>query len=79
MGGARFLRGLSRLTDPRHLTVIGNTGDDEEFFGLHVSPDLDTVVYTLAGLYLLVVNPDYVGILFQRTIGLKPTAKMPLT
>ena len=49
MGGARFLRGLSRRTDPRHLTVIGNTGDDEEFFGLHVSPDLDTVVYTLAG------------------------------
>ena len=49
VGGARFLRGLSRRTDPRHLTVIGNTGDDEEFFGLHVSPDLDTVVYTLAG------------------------------
>jgi LPPG:FO 2-phospho-L-lactate transferase len=49
VGGARFLRGLSRLTDPRHLTVIGNTGDDEEFFGLHVSPDLDTVLYTLAG------------------------------
>jgi LPPG:FO 2-phospho-L-lactate transferase len=49
VGGARFLRGLSRLTDPRHTTVIGNTGDDEEFFGLHVSPDLDTVMYTLAG------------------------------
>jgi LPPG:FO 2-phospho-L-lactate transferase len=49
VGGARFLRGLSRHTDPRRLTVIGNTGDDEEFFGLHVSPDLDTVLYTLAG------------------------------
>jgi LPPG:FO 2-phospho-L-lactate transferase len=49
VGGARFLRGLSRLTDPARLTVIGNTGDDEEFFGLHVAPDLDTVVYTLAG------------------------------
>jgi LPPG:FO 2-phospho-L-lactate transferase len=49
VGGARFLRGLSRRTDSRHLTVIGNTGDDEEFFGLHVSPDLDTVTYTLAG------------------------------
>ena len=47
MGGARFLRGLSRCTDPRRLTVIGNTGDDEEFFGLHVAPDLDTVLYTL--------------------------------
>ncbi len=50
MGGARFLSGLIRRTDPRRLTVIGNTGDDEEFFGLHVAPDLDTVVYTLAGL-----------------------------
>jgi LPPG:FO 2-phospho-L-lactate transferase len=49
VGGARFLSGLSRRTDPRRLTVIGNTGDDEEFFGLHVAPDLDTVVYTLAG------------------------------
>jgi len=49
VGGARFLRGLSRLTDPRRLTVIGNTGDDEEFFGLHVAPDLDTLVYSLAG------------------------------
>jgi LPPG:FO 2-phospho-L-lactate transferase len=49
VGGARFLRGLSRLTDPRRLTVVGNTGDDEEFFGLHVAPDLDTLVYTLAG------------------------------
>lgn len=49
VGGARFLRGLSRRTDARDLTVIGNTGDDEEFFGLHVSPDLDTVMYTLAG------------------------------
>ena len=49
MGGARFLRGLSRRIDPRRLTIIGNTGDDEEFFGLHVAPDLDTVLYTLAG------------------------------
>ena len=49
VGGARFLSGLIRCTDARRLTVIGNTGDDEEFFGLHVAPDLDTVVYTLAG------------------------------
>ncbi|HZP43091.1 MAG TPA: 2-phospho-L-lactate transferase [Candidatus Binatia bacterium] len=49
VGAARFLRGLSQRTDPRRLAVIGNTGDDEEFFGLHVSPDLDTVLYTLAG------------------------------
>jgi LPPG:FO 2-phospho-L-lactate transferase len=49
VGGARFLRGLSRRTDPGRLAIIGNTGDDEEFFGLHVAPDLDTVLYTLAG------------------------------
>jgi len=49
VGAARFLRGLTRHTDPRHVTVIGNTGDDEEVAGLHVAPDLDTVVYTLAG------------------------------
>jgi LPPG:FO 2-phospho-L-lactate transferase len=49
VGAARFLRGLSSLVDPRRLTVIVNTGDDETFFGLHVSPDVDTVLYTLAG------------------------------
>jgi LPPG:FO 2-phospho-L-lactate transferase len=49
VGGARFLRGLSRRTDPSRITVVGNTGDDEEFFGLHVAPDLDTLLYTLAG------------------------------
>jgi LPPG:FO 2-phospho-L-lactate transferase len=53
VGAARFLRGLSSLLDPRRLTVIVNTGDDETFFGLHVSPDVDTVIYTLAG----VVDP----------------------
>jgi len=50
VGAARFLRGLSSLLDPHCLTVIVNTGDDETFFGLHVSPDVDTVLYTLAGL-----------------------------
>src|SRR5271169_1913548 len=49
VGAARFLRGLNSLLDPRRLTVIVNTGDDETFFGLHVSPDVDTVIYTLAG------------------------------
>ena len=50
VGASRFLRGLSRVIDPRDLVVIGNTGDDEEFYGLHVSPDLDTLTYTLAGI-----------------------------
>ena len=49
VGGARFLRGLTRIIDPRRVTVIGNTGDDDELFGLYVAPDLDTIVYTLAG------------------------------
>src|SRR5467141_1022883 len=47
-GAAKFLRGLVRVTGQPRLRVIVNTGDDEEFFGLHVSPDLDTVTYTLA-------------------------------
>ena len=48
VGAARFLRGLRSLLDPARLTIIVNTADDETFFGLHVSPDLDTVTYTLA-------------------------------
>jgi LPPG:FO 2-phospho-L-lactate transferase len=49
VGAARFIRGLVRRVDPGQLNVIVNTGDDEHFYGLHVSPDLDTVIYTLAG------------------------------
>lgn len=49
VGAARFLRGVVRVVDPAALTVIVNTGDDDEFFGLYVSPDIDTVTYTLAG------------------------------
>lgn len=49
MGAAKFLRGLARVAGQPRLSVIVNTGDDEEFYGLHVSPDLDTIVYTLAG------------------------------
>src|SRR5580704_8070033 len=48
VGAAKFIRGLVRRVDQRYLDVIVNTGDDEEFYGLHVSPDVDTVVYTLA-------------------------------
>src|SRR4051794_20482446 len=49
VGAARFLAGLVRCVDPRDITVVVNTGDDEEFFGLHVAPDLDSITYTLAG------------------------------
>ena len=48
VGAARFLRGVVRIVPGTNLSVIVNTGDDDEFFGLSVSPDLDTVTYTLA-------------------------------
>ncbi|HUI76304.1 MAG TPA: 2-phospho-L-lactate transferase [Bryobacteraceae bacterium] len=50
VGAARFLDGLARVVPPARLFIIGNTGDDAEIHGLHISPDLDTVTYTLAGL-----------------------------
>jgi LPPG:FO 2-phospho-L-lactate transferase len=49
VGGARFLRGLKAAAPDAEITVVGNTGDDIDLFGLHVSPDLDTVMYTLGG------------------------------
>ncbi|CAN5501548.1 2-phospho-L-lactate transferase [soil metagenome] len=49
IGAARFLRGLVRATDPADLTVVVNTGDDIRLHGLHISPDLDTITYTLGG------------------------------
>ena len=49
VGAARFLRGLVEVVDPRRIVAVVNTGDDTVLHGLHVSPDLDTVVYTLAG------------------------------
>ncbi len=50
VGAARFLTGLREIIPEKDLTVIVNTGDDDEFHGLHVSPDLDIISYTLAGL-----------------------------
>jgi LPPG:FO 2-phospho-L-lactate transferase len=50
VGAARFLTGLTRLVDEEDLTVIVNTGDDVDLFGLHISPDVDIVTYTLAGI-----------------------------
>lgn len=55
VGAARFLDGLTRVVAPEQVFVIGNTGDDAEIYGLHISPDLDTVTYTLAGL----ANPKH--------------------
>jgi LPPG:FO 2-phospho-L-lactate transferase len=48
VGGAKLVYGLSKLTPAEQFTVIGNVADDFELYGLHISPDLDTVMYTLA-------------------------------
>lgn len=50
LGGSRCVDALARAAGPDAVTAIGNVGDDLEILGLHVSPDLDTVLYTLAGL-----------------------------
>lgn len=54
IGGAKLALGLSRILPPGELMVVVNTGDDFEHLGLAVSPDLDTVMYTLAG----IANPE---------------------
>jgi LPPG:FO 2-phospho-L-lactate transferase len=54
VGAARMLRGLVAVVEPASITAVVNTGDDTCLHGLHISPDLDTVTYTLAG----VINPD---------------------
>lgn len=48
VGGARMAEGLARALPAGALTVIANVGDDERFYGLHVSPDIDTLIYTLS-------------------------------
>jgi LPPG:FO 2-phospho-L-lactate transferase len=50
VGAARFLTGLVKVVDPKDVSVVVNTGDDVEMWGLHVSPDVDIVTYTLAGI-----------------------------
>jgi LPPG:FO 2-phospho-L-lactate transferase len=50
VGAARFLAGLVKIVNEKNLSIIINTGDDIELFGLHISPDIDIVAYTLAGI-----------------------------
>lgn len=50
VGAARFLTGLVKLVNEEDLSIIVNTGDDIELYGLHISPDIDIVTYTLAGI-----------------------------
>jgi LPPG:FO 2-phospho-L-lactate transferase len=54
VGGAKFADGMAASVGAENLTVVVNTADDHELYGLHVSPDLDTVMYTLAGM----ANPE---------------------
>jgi LPPG:FO 2-phospho-L-lactate transferase len=54
VGGAKLALGLSLVTPPDRLSIVVNTGDDFSHLGLNISPDIDTVIYTLAGL----ANPD---------------------
>ena len=54
VGGAKLAHGFAQILPPEDLTVIVNTGDDFEHYGLYICPDLDTVCYTLAGL----ANPE---------------------
>jgi LPPG:FO 2-phospho-L-lactate transferase len=54
VGGAKLAQGLARVLPPGRLLVVVNTGDDFEHLGLHISPDVDTVMYTLAG----IANPE---------------------
>jgi LPPG:FO 2-phospho-L-lactate transferase len=50
VGGARFLRGIMGVVEPGNVSIIGNVADDVEVLGLHISPDLDSILYALAGL-----------------------------
>jgi LPPG:FO 2-phospho-L-lactate transferase len=54
VGGAKLVHGLAKLLNPEDLSIIVNTGDDFEYLSLNISPDLDTVCYTLAGM----ANPE---------------------
>jgi LPPG:FO 2-phospho-L-lactate transferase len=54
VGAARMLRGLADVVLPAEIVAVVNTGDDVILHGLHISPDLDTVTYTLAG----AINPE---------------------
>ena len=55
VGGAKLVDGLAQCLSPSDLNVIINTADDFKHFGLHISPDIDTVCYTLAGISNLIL------------------------
>ncbi|HEX5226989.1 MAG TPA: 2-phospho-L-lactate transferase [Bryobacteraceae bacterium] len=74
VGAARFLDGLARVIAPQRIFIIGNTADDAEIHGLHISPDLDTVTYTLAGIANVqtgwgIRGDSFQGLEMLRTLG----------
>jgi LPPG:FO 2-phospho-L-lactate transferase len=71
VGAARFLSGLTKIVKQEDLTIIVNTGDDIDLLGLHISPDLDTIVYTLAGVVDEVKGWGIRGDTFQFLDALK--------
>ena len=71
VGGAKLALGLARVLPPEQLTIVVNTGDDEVFHGLHVSPDLDTMMYALAGLTNTVTGWGVTGDTFNALASLK--------
>jgi len=70
-GGAKLADGLAQLLPPENLTIIVNTGDDFEHLGLYISPDLDTVCYTLAGLVNLETGWGFHGETFHTMENLQ--------
>ena len=71
VGGAKLALGLARVLPPEDLTIVVNTGDDEVFHGLDVSPDLDTMMYALAGLTNLDTGWGVIGDSFNALGMLK--------
>ena len=77
VGAARFLSGLIKIVNQDQVTIVANTGDDIELFGLHISPDIDIVTYTLAGIVDEEKGWGVRGDTFNclemfKTLGLKP-------
>jgi LPPG:FO 2-phospho-L-lactate transferase len=70
VGAARFLEGVVAVVPPERVTIISNVGDDEELYGVHVSPDIDIVTYTLAGVVDSAKGFGLAGDSFQVVDGL---------
>lgn len=71
IGASKFLLGLASVLPPEDITIIANTGDDIELFGLRVCPDIDTVTYTLGGVINPVTGWGLCGDKFECLQGLK--------